>query len=274
MAAAPTEFRDVILRTGGTLRLRPPTRSDADAVLGFFSGLSERSVYRRFHGFPSIRRETVEPFLDPDWHDRGALIGTMSADEGDRVVALANYVRLRDPARAEVAFAVADSLQGQGVGTRLLEQLAASAAAEGISIFVAEVLPENGPMLRVFADAGFAVSRRLEGGTTEVRLSIAPTEKYRAAVDERDHVAVAASLAPFFRPRTVAVVGASTRRGSIGGELFRNILDSNFDGIAYPVNPKAPSIAGVKAYPSIADIPDVVDLAVFCVPGDAVLAEA
>ena len=156
----------------------------------------------------------------------------------------------------------------------LLEQLAASAAAEGISIFVAEVLPENEPMLRVFADAGFAVSRRLEGGTTEVRLGIAPTEEYRAAVDERDHVAVAASLAPFFRPRTVAVVGASTRRGSIGGELFRNILDSGFDGIAYPVNPKASSVAGVRAYPSIADIPDPVDLAVFCLPGEAVLDEA
>ncbi|MGE5274034.1 MAG: GNAT family N-acetyltransferase [Verrucomicrobiota bacterium] len=275
MAAASADVRDVILRTGGTLRLRPPAGRDADAVLAFLGHLSEQSVYRRFHGFPALRAETVEPFLDPDWHDRGALIGTMSADgRGEQVVALANYVRLRDPARAEVAFAVADALQGQGVGTRLLEQLAATAAAGGISTFVAEVMPDNEPMLRVFADAGFAVSRRLEGGTTEVRLEIAPTEEYRAAVDERDHIAVVASLAPFFKPKTVAVVGASTRRGSIGGELFRNILDSNFEGIAYPVNPKAVSVAGVRAYPSVADIPDPVDLAVFCVPGELVLDEA
>jgi acetyl coenzyme A synthetase (ADP forming)-like protein len=275
MGATAADVRDVILRTGGTLRLRPPAGADADAVLAFLGHLSERSVYRRFHGFPALRPEIVEPFLDPDWHDRGALIGTMSDDgQTEQVVALANYVRLRDPARAEVAFAVADALQGQGVGTRLLEQLAATAAAGGISTFVAEVMPENEPMLRVFADAGFAVSRRLEGGTTEVRLEIAPTEEYRAAVDERDHVAVVASLAPFFRPKTVAVVGASTRRGSIGGELFRNILDSNFDGIAYPVNPKAASVAGVRAYPSVADIPDPVDLVVFCVPGESVLAEA
>ena len=199
----------------------------------------------------------------------------MSDDgQGEQVVALANYVRLRDPARAEVAFAVADALQGQGVGTRLLEQLAATAAAEGISTFVAEVMPDNAPMLGVFADAGFAVSRRLEGGTTEVRLEIAPTDQYRAAVDERDHLAVAASLAPFFAPKTVAVIGASTRRGSIGGELFRNILDSDFDGIVHPVNPKAPSVAGVRAYASVADIPDPVDLAVFCVPGASVLDEA
>jgi acetate---CoA ligase (ADP-forming) len=275
MTAGTSEVRDVILRSGGTLRLRPPVATDAEAVLAFLVGLSERSVYRRFHGFPALRPETVEPFLDPDWHDRGALIGTMSADGGrEHVVALANYVRLRDPARAEVAFTVADALQGQGVGTRLLEQLAATAAAEGISTFVAEVMPDNAPMLRVFADAGFAVSRRIEGGTTEVRLEIAPTEEYRAAVDERDHLAVAASLAPFFTPKTVAVVGASTRRGSIGGELFRNILDSNFDGIVYPVNPKAPSVAGVRAYASVADIPDPVDLAVFCVPGASLLDEA
>jgi acetyl coenzyme A synthetase (ADP forming)-like protein len=274
MTASP-DVRDVILRTGGTLRLRAPVAGDAEGVLAFLGNLSEQSVYRRFHGFPALRPETVHPFLDPDWQDRGALIGTMSgAGSGEQVVALANYVRLRDPARAEVAFTVADALQGQGVGTRLLEQLAAVAAAEGISTFVAEVMPDNRPMLGVFADAGFAVSRRLEGGTTEVRLEIAPTEEYRAAVDERDHVAVVASLEPFFRPATVAVVGASTRRGSIGGELFRNILEAGFAGVAYPVNPKAASVAGVRAYPSVADIPDPVDLAVFCLPGESVLDEA
>ena len=273
---APPEIRDVILRDGSTLRLRPPHEADVDALVEFFAELSQRSVYQRFHGFPTVARATVEPFVEPDWEDSGSLMGTLSG-EGDgeeRVVALANFVRLRDPAYAEVAFAVADELQGHGVGTRLLEQLAESAAEAGISTFVAEVMPDNAPMLRVFEDAGFDISRRLESGTTEVELAIAPTETYRAAVDERDHVAVAASLAPFFEPRTVAVVGASTRRGSIGGELFRNILESDFTGIAYPVNPKAGSIAGVKAYPSIADIPDDVDLAVFCLPAEAILAEA
>jgi acetyl coenzyme A synthetase (ADP forming)-like protein len=275
MALAAPEVRDVILRDGSTLRLRPPRAGDLDAVLEFFGALSEQSVYWRFHGFPALTPATVEPFLDPDWEEHGSLIGALSGDgEAERIVALASFVRLRDPSSAEVAFAVADELQGRGVGTRLLEQLAESAADAGISEFVAEVMPDNRAMLSVFADAGFAVSRRLEGGTTEVRLEIQSTETYRAAVDERDHVAVAASLAPFFSPRTVAVVGASTRRGSIGGELFRNILEGDYAGIAYPVNPKADSVAGVRAYPSIADIPGHVDLAVFCVPGAAVFAEA
>jgi acetyl coenzyme A synthetase (ADP forming)-like protein len=275
MALAAPEVRDVILRDGSTLRLRPPRAGDLDAVLEFFGALSEQSVYWRFHGFPALTPATVEPFLDPDWEEHGSLIGALSGDgEAERIVALASFVRLRDPSSAEVAFTVADELQGRGVGTRLLEQLAESAADAGISEFVAEVMPDNRAMLSVFADAGFAVSRRLEGGTTEVRLEIQSTETYRAAVDERDHVAVAASLAPFFSPRTVAVVGASTRRGSIGGELFRNILEGDYAGIAYPVNPKADSVAGVRAYPSITDIPGDVDLAVFCVPGAAVFAEA
>ncbi len=275
MAAVPSAVRDVILRDGGTLRLRAPTAADVDGLLAFFSRLSERSVYRRFHGFPSLRPATIVPFVEPNWRDRGSLVGTVSGEGGsERIVALANYVRLRDPACAEVAFAVADELQGHGVGTRLLEQLAEPAADVGIATFVAEVMSDNTLMLRVFEDAGFGIARRLEGGTTEVRLAIAPTATYRAAVDERDHTAVAASLSPFFSPHTVAVIGASPRRGSIGGELFRNILGSNFSGIAYPINPKAPSVAGVKAYPSIADVPDDVDLAVFCVPGEAVLDEA
>ena len=275
MATAPPDIRDVILRSGATLRLRPPHGPDVGLIVDFFKRMSERSVYQRFHGLPSMAPSTVEPFVEPDWEDSGALMGTFSEDGlEEKVVALANFVRLRDPSCAEVAFAVADDLQGQGVGTRLLEQLAESAAEAGITTFVADVMPDNAPMLRVFADAGFDVSRRLESGTTEVRLAIAPTHTYRAAVDERDHVAVAASLAPFFEPRTVAVVGASTRRGSIGGELFRNILESGYTGVAYPVNPKSPAIAGVKAYASIADIPDEVDLAVFCLPAEAILAEA
>ncbi|HZR95747.1 MAG TPA: GNAT family N-acetyltransferase, partial [Gaiellaceae bacterium] len=257
---------------GRTLRLRAPKAEDVAAVLDFFARLSVDSLYRRFHGLPSLTRATVEPFVAPDWEERGSLIGELSGPgDSARVVALASFVRLRDPASAEVAFAVADELQGQGVGTRLLEQLAEAAAEAGVATFVAEVMPDNRAMLRVFEDAGFAVSRRVEGGTTEVRLEIQPTESYRAAVDERDHVAVAASLRPFFSPRTVAVVGASTRRGSIGGELFRNILDADFAGAAYPVNRGGAPVAGVRGYDSVAAIPDAVDFVVIALPGELVL---
>ena len=268
------QVRDVILRDGSTLRLRPPRADDGAEVLGFFRRLSDESMYRRFHGFPSVTQELASPVLDPDWGERGSLIGTLGEGDAERVVALANYVRLRDPVTAEVAFAVADELQGHGVGTRLLEQLAELAADSGIESFVAEVMTTNRPMFRVFEDAGFTTSRHVEDGAVEVRLSIEPTGAYRQRVDERDHVAVAASLAPFFSPSTVAVVGASARRGTIGGELFRNVLEADFAGAAYPVNLKAEPVAGVRAYTSIAEIPDEIDLAVICVPGDHVLAAA
>jgi acetate---CoA ligase (ADP-forming) len=274
MAEAAALLRDVILRDGSTLRLRPPAASDAERVLEFFTGLSETSVYFRFHGFPTLEVELVGPFLDPDWTERGSLIGTLGADGAERVVALASFVRLRDPAAAEVAFAVADELQGHGVGTRLLEQLAEAASEAGIDHFLAEVLPGNRAMLKVFDDAGFSASRRLEGGTVEVELRIEPTGPYRERVDTRDHVAVAASLRPFFEPETVAVIGASPRRGSIGGELFRNVLAGDFVGAAYPVNLHGEPVAGVRAYRSISELQDPVDLAVVCVPGEHVQAAA
>jgi acetyl coenzyme A synthetase (ADP forming)-like protein len=270
VSAAPTiasEATDVILRDGSTLRLTAPAAEDADALLEFFAGLSEHSRYLRFHGFPTLGPKLVEPLVEPDWQERGALLGSLDG----RIVAVANWVRLRDPRAAEVAFAVGDEFQRRGVGTRLLEQLASRAAAAGIEEFVAEVLHENDTMLRVFRNAGFAVTRAGEGGELEIRLEIAPTDAYHEQVAERDHVAVRASLEPFFQPRSVAVVGASKRRGSIGGELFRNILVGDFAGSVYPVNRKGDSVAGVHGYGAVGEIAEAVDLAVICLPGELVL---
>src|SRR4051794_17302758 len=268
---AQAEPVDVILRDGTTLRLRAPLARDADALVAFLAGLSERSLYQRYHGTVRVDEALARPCLDPDWVERGALIGTIAEPGGERVVALANFVRLRDPAAAEAAFVVSDDFQGRGLGTRLLEQLAAGAAASGIEGFVATVLAENRAMLGVFTGAGFEVVRELEAGEVEVRFPIAATDTFRASVEARDHVAVAASLRPFFAPSTVAVIGASRRRGSIGGELFRNILEGDFAGAAYPVNRGAEPVAGVRAYASLEEIPDAVDLAVVCVPGARVI---
>ncbi len=265
---------DVILRDGSTLRLRPPGRADADALVRFFAELSDQSLYLRFHGHPSVDARLVAPDLEPDWVERGALLGAVAADDGERVVTLASYVRLRDRDVAEVAFAVADGHQGRGIGSRLLEQLAVRAAQQGVTRFVAEVIAENRPMLRVFSEAGFSVSRKLSAGVVEVTFPIAATAGYAVRVAERDHTAVTASLRPFFEPRSVAVFGASPRRGTIGGELFRNIIAAGFSGVGYPINRNGESVAGIRGYRSIDEVTDVVDLAVLCVPAAAVLATA
>ena len=96
------------------------------------------------------------------------------------------------------------------------------------------MLPQNSAMLRVFDDAGFEAAVRFKGrdrSDAPPRLGGRPRNG-----DLRDHVAVAASLRPFFKPASVAVIGASPRRGTIGGELFRNVLDADFTGSVYPVN--------------------------------------
>jgi acetyl coenzyme A synthetase (ADP forming)-like protein len=263
-------FADVVLRDGSTMRFRPPGADDAATLLAFFQGLSDESLYLRFHGHPNVGSNVVEPLLDPDWEERGALVGMNE----DRIVAVANYVRLRDPRAAEVAFAVADEFQGRGIATRLLERLAALATEQSIEEFVAEVMLDNAAMLRVFADAGFETTRETVLGTAEVRLALAPTETLQLRVDERDHVGVVSSLRPFFEPETVAVIGASTRVGSIGGELFRNVLRGEFQGVCLPVNRSGASVAGVRAYRSVAEIGIPVDLAVVCLPGPAVLEAA
>jgi acetate---CoA ligase (ADP-forming) len=261
---------DVVLRDGSTMRFRPPAQEDGARLIDFFRSLSDRSLYLRFHGHPSVDEHLVAPVLDPDWVERGALIGT----KDERIVAVANYVRLRDLRTAEVAFAVADDFQGKGIATRLLERLAAVAESIGIEQFLAEVMLGNEAMLRVFAEAGFATRRETVSGTVEVYLSLQPTEQLRVRVDERDHTAVVSSLEPFFEPKALAVVGASPRVGSIGGELFRNVLRADFRGIAYPVNRSGEAVAGVRAYRSVAEIDQPIDLAVVCLPGPAVLAAA
>ena len=271
--AAPV-LLDVILRDGQTLRLRAPVAADRDALVAFLEELSPDSRQMRFHGTLRPGPRLVERDLDPDWNDRGALIGTLVQDGREQVVALASYARLRDPAAAEVAFAVADRLQRLGVGTRLLEQLAQRASAVGIERLVFEILSHNAGMLAVVTDAGFAVTRQRLGGVIEATMAIEPTGEYLARRDERDHVAVAASLEHFLEPASLVVIGASARRGTIGGELFRNVVAAGFGGPAHPVNRNGGEVAGVPAATSVRAIEGDVDLAIICVPAEAVLGAA
>src|ERR1700680_1990033 len=95
---AAAEAVDVILRDGGTLRLRPPTSVEAEEVVDFFTRLSPESMWLRFHGARRVTSALVQPFLDPDWSDRGSLAGFLATEDGqERIVALASYGRLPEP---------------------------------------------------------------------------------------------------------------------------------------------------------------------------------
>ena len=186
VATAPeSRTADVTLRDGRALRLRPPTRSDRDALTTFLVALSSESMSLRFHATLRPRAGLIKPYLAPDWNDRGALIGVLGACGSEQVVALASYDRLRDPAAAEVAFAVADEFQGIGVGSLLLEQTAERAAEAGIERLVFEILPYNSRMLAVVAAAGFAFEQRAFGGVVEVTMHLGRRRRRGDYADSR-----------------------------------------------------------------------------------------
>src|SRR5439155_21772564 len=147
---------------------------------------------------------------------------------GDELIAVARYERLgAGSPEAEVAFVVEDAHQGRGLGPVLLEYLAAAAAEEGISRFVAEVLPSNAPMLGVFAAAGYSVDRRCADGVVHLSFPIAPTDASVRVQREREHRAEAASIARLLAPRGVAVYGGGT---AAGAALLRNLHAGGFGG--------------------------------------------
>ncbi|MGD0273418.1 MAG: GNAT family N-acetyltransferase [Gaiellaceae bacterium] len=262
---------DVILRDGSTVRLRPPLAEEVEPVVQFLRNLSPESYTQRFHGSAKIDASLLEGMVDCDWLEQGALIATRADAEGEEVVALGSYDRLRQRDRAEVSFVVADKLQGWGLGTQVFNQLAARASAVGIRSFVALVKADNMKALEMLTLSGFALRRELDSGIVEMEISLQPTEHLLEWVGARDHQAVVASLRPFFLPRSVAVIGASAREGSIGGELFRNILAASFTGVVYPVNSSGIPVGGVRAYRSVSEIDDQIDLVVVCTPAKVVL---
>ena len=267
--AAPAHWEsDVVLLDGGTVHVRPIRPDDGTALVAFHERLSPDTVYSRFFSAkPRLSAAEVEHFTHLDHDARVALV----AELGDRIVAVARYDRTAREQEAEVAFVVADEHQGRGIGTVLLEHLASAARERGITRFVAETLPGNRKMLEVFRGAGFDETASSGDGVVYVELAIEPTDRARAVVEAREHRAEARSVARLLTPRSVAVIGASRQPATVGHQVLRNLLAGGFAGPVYPVNPGAAHVASVKAYPTILDVPDDVDLAVVAVPATAVL---
>jgi acyl-CoA synthetase (NDP forming)/RimJ/RimL family protein N-acetyltransferase len=258
---------DVVLSDGGTVHLRPIVPSDADGLVALHGRLSERTRYFRYFGaYPRIPPRDLVRFSTVDHHDRVAFAALL----GDDIVAVGRYERLDQGPSAEVAFLVDDQHQGRGLGSILLEHLAAAASESGLRRFVAEVLSENAAMVRVFRDAGYQVSRAIEEGVLHLEFDIDPTEESLAVARSREQAAEARSVHNLLHPRSVAVIGASTDHMKVGHVAFRNLLSADFTGTVYPVNPEHRSVRGVRAYPSVLDIPDPVDLALVAVPAEAV----
>ncbi|MGK2928996.1 MAG: bifunctional acetate--CoA ligase family protein/GNAT family N-acetyltransferase [Acidimicrobiales bacterium] len=272
----PTNDRwasDVVLTDGTTARLRPITPGDDDAIRSFHSRQSRESVYfRYFSPRPNLSDDDIRHLTHVDGIDRMAFV----AERDGVLIGVARYDRYGDRPVAEVAFFTDDEHNGRGIATLMLEYLAAYAREVGVSGFDAHVLPTNRRMVRVFTQAGFRVSSEFNDGVIEVTLDIEPTEEAARSMEVRARAAERQAVVRLLEPRTVAVIGAGRSRSGIGHRVLRNILTGPngipFKGAVYPVHPEAGSVAGVRAYPSVLDIPDQIDLAVVCVPAAEVVA--
>ncbi|MBA2446040.1 MAG: GNAT family N-acetyltransferase [Nocardioidaceae bacterium] len=258
---------DVVLADGGTVHLRPILPSDGDHLLAFHGQLSEETIrYRYFAAHPTLSRDEVAHFTQVDYDSRVPLVAVL----GDEIVAVGQFDRVPGTDVAEVAFVVADAHQGRGMGSVLLEHLAAIAPERGIHLFEAEVLAGNYRMARVFRDAGYEATQSYEEDVIRLIFPIEPTAASLAVMQSREHRSEALSIGRLLNPRSVAVVGAGRDPTSVGHTVLVNLLRCGFEGPVYPVNPKAEHVASVRAYASVEDVPDHVDLAVLTVPAAAV----
>ncbi|MEV4944728.1 GNAT family N-acetyltransferase [Streptomyces sp. NPDC053755] len=270
---------DVVLRDGGTARIRPITVDDADRLVSFYEQVSDESKYYRFFApYPRLSAKDVHRFTHHDYVDRVGLAATV----GGEFIATVRYDRIdarglpaSAPAdEAEVAFLVQDAHQGRGVASALLEHIAAVARERDIRRFAAEVLPANNKMIKVFTDAGYTQKRSFEDGAVRLHLDLEPTDRSLAVQLAREQRAEARSVQRLLSPGSVAVVGAGRTPGGVGRTVLRNLLDAGYTGRTYAVNraldQEATALDGVPAFRSVADIGEPVDLAVLAVPAERV----
>ena len=161
---------------------------------------------------------------------------------------------------------VADAYQHKGLGTALLRRLAQAAADSGVREFEVTVRAKNYSIMDSIRKLGFPIRPGILPGKIRVVFPTSVTHAALEAFEQRDAKTTAATVGHFFRPRSVAVIGASREKGSIGGELFRNLIEADFNGPVYPVNKDAAVVQSVAAYKSVLECPGPVDLAFIVVP--------
>jgi acyl-CoA synthetase (NDP forming)/RimJ/RimL family protein N-acetyltransferase len=255
----PREWEaDVLLADGGVAHLRPIRPSDADRLVAFYERVSPESKYLRFFApYPRLSDRDVKRFTEVDYVSRVAFILTL----GENMIAVGRYDRIEDD-HAEVSFLIEDAHQGRGIAQLLLEHLAQAARERGITRFVAEVLPENRRMAKVFADAGYRVSKGIEDGVLAVEFPILPTDTSVGVMERREHRAEGASVRRLLSPERIVVYG----QGDRVQDLINSILRGDFSGEVAAVTVDGSSVAGVANAVSIAAVQGGLDLAIVSVP--------
>jgi acyl-CoA synthetase (NDP forming)/GNAT superfamily N-acetyltransferase len=257
---------DALRADGKIVHVRDLGPDDLGEIQKLHARASDRSTYLRFFTLNRAgAQQYVAKIAEPPSTDHHAL----GAFVRGRMVGVAGFERV-DENSAEFALLVADDSQQLGVGTLLMEHLAAAARGAGIKRFVAEVLGENSAMLKTARDLGFVSTTSVDHGTVDVVMELAPGLQTVTAIGNRDESAGSASLQPLLAPSSVVVIGAGNRVGSVGHEVLRNIIDGGFVGDVQVVNPNQSEVLGVPSVASPLDLATVPDLAVLAVPASKV----
>ncbi|GIG24409.1 GNAT family N-acetyltransferase [Cellulomonas denverensis] len=287
-AAYPEAWEaDVVLRDGSTTHIRPIRPEDADALQAFHVAQSEQSIFLRFFApLERLPERDLARFTRVDHRDRVALV---AVTQDDAIIGVARYDRV-GPDEAEVAFNIADAHHGRGLGSVLLEHLAAAARERGIRRFVAEVLPQNGRMIAVFREAGYTLRQQLEDGVVQVAFDIDPTERSMAVMLGRERSAEARSVQGLLTARRLLLVAApdadpqsldARRAGRVLSALLagerRPPIGARTGAVQAPILGEPVDLHVVGAVPGgddpavrrwarLEDVPSEVDLAVLALP--------
>lgn len=264
----------VLLKNGKGILFKSTNQDDIPLVSSFLKRLSPESLRMRFMvSISEVPNKVIEELCIADFTKNGSIIAITNENGERKVVGIGNYIDTGNGRSAEVSLLIEDSYQGKGIGTALLERLAGLAAANGFYELEGEVLPDNLPMLNVFKNSGFNIHRLWSSDTVHIELPVdnAAALWERTALHER--ISVANSLVPLLRPKSVAIIGASRKETSIGNIVLKNIIDGNFKGNIFPINPNADFIYGIKAYNSLKELPEKIDLAIISLPSDLVIDE-
>lgn len=265
----------VLLKNGHGILLRPAKPDDFELVKNFLNQLSPDTLRMRFMASMSYVPDSIaQGFCDNDLIENGCLLALMGNNSTPNLIGICNYNSLGNGRTAEVSFIIKEEFQGKGIGTVLLEKIAGIAAANGLIEFEAEVLPENDKMISVFKNSGFEYHQVYGTDVIHVEFPVEGVSAVWERAELREKISVGNSLKYLLFPKSVAVIGASRDENSLGNQIFNNIVQSGFTGNCFPVNHNATEINKIKAFNSVSEIEEEIDLAVIAVPAELVYDEA
>jgi acetyl coenzyme A synthetase (ADP forming)-like protein len=253
------------LRDGRVVLLRR-VRADDAAGIGALWRRLDAQARRRFTDLAHLPADRAGDVALPRPGHAEGIIATAPAGH---VAGVARYERtVGDTARFLVF--VDASWRRAGLGTLLLRRLAEAARHAGVRRLAGDVPRGDAAMLGLLEQLGLEYTEQVTASTVHASFAVQETDAYLDAVLADQRAAARVAVGPFLRPRSIALVGASGKPGSIGRLLLANLLASGFTGPVYPVNSRHQVIEGMTAYPELAACPERPDLAVVAVPAPAV----